>query len=210
MNPISSTSALPALVFYLMATLATFWAWSLPGEMFYSTRELVFAKGEYWRLISSLFLHGDIAHLLGNFIFFLIFGTLLYNYFGSLVFPIASVLGGLLTNIITLNTMAPNQGLLGASGIVYFMVAVWIGLYMALERRHSRGRRLIRALGVILVQFVPHTYEPQVSYLSHFVGFTLGILFSMIYFWIMKDKLLSHEVWEEISLPPSPLLQDPQ
>lgn len=194
---------MPALIFYLVACIATLWSWTKPSEIFHATQELVFNQHQYWRLVTSLFLHADTAHLIGNFIFFSIFGTLLFQYFGKISFPIASIIGGILTNVIVLKMMEPNQGLLGASGIVYFMFAVWIGLYIPLERRHSLNQRIFRALGFFLIQFVPHTYDPSVSYMSHFVGLGIGFVYAFGYFLINRHKLYSEEVWQETVIEPA-------
>ena len=47
--------------------------------------------------------------------------------------------------------------------------------------------------------FVPETFHANISYLSHFVGFLLGILWAIKYYYANKEKFLRAEVVEFVS-----------
>jgi rhomboid protease GluP len=176
-----------------------------------ATRQSVFAEGEYWRLLTTLFAHGDLGHIAANSFLFTILGFLLYGYFGSRVFPFSALLGGALTNLIILRTYPPQVSLIGASGVVYWMGGAWLVLYFLLSRQKNLTHRVLRTMGVSLVLFMPaETFAPNVSYRAHFVGFALGAAFGIAYFLLNRDKFRAAEVREwvvedddfEYDLPP--------
>jgi hypothetical protein len=68
---------------------------------------------------------------------------------------------------------------------------------MGLERKHSLGLRLFRALGVALIIFFPTTFLPQVSYRTHALGFALGFIGGLIYFFFRKEEFYKQEVYRE-------------
>lgn len=50
--------------------------------------------------------------------------------------------------------------------------------------------------------FVPsEAFDPSISYRSHFMGFTLGVLFALVYYWIRRDEFLSAEIYEPLEDP---------
>ena len=53
------------------------------------------AQGEYWRLFTSMFLHGSIFHLGFNMLYLWIFGNNVEDYFGPVKFVIFYVAAGL-------------------------------------------------------------------------------------------------------------------
>jgi rhomboid protease GluP len=106
------------------------------GDYFWVSGAAVFSDHEYWRVITALFTHRDIVHLLSNALMFFVFGWVLKAYFGYGVFPAASLLIGIVTNIITVAVYDPDIRLIGASGMTYGMAALWIVMYIRFD--HER------------------------------------------------------------------------
>lgn len=158
----------------------------------------VFEGHEYWRLWTALFAHSDVSHLLSNSLLFSVFSFFLYGYFGSFVFPFAGIAIGGLINFIVLKTLPWQTELLGVSGVVYWMGAVWLTLYYLLETRESHSKRLIKTVGIAMVLFIPETYHRDTSYLSHFLGFMFGLIFAFLYYWKKRPQFKKAEVVELI------------
>ncbi len=156
----------------------------------------VFSHHEYWRLFSAPLLHADLEHLTSNALFFAGLAYLLNGYFGFWIFPITSFLIGGIINLIVLQVYPPEVFVLGASGIVYFMAAFWLTLYFGIERGVSKIRRFINTTAFVTVLLVPEALQERVSYLSHTVGFALGVLVGVLYFFVNRKKIRSYEVWE--------------
>lgn len=160
----------------------------------------VFIEHEYWRAWSTNLAHSNEKHLLSNSFFFFIFSFFLSGYFNFLLFPLAAFFFGGVINFLVLRQMPETAVLIGASGIVYWMGAVWLSLYTLLETKLRLGQRLLRAAGVALALFFPtEAFDPQVSYQSHFLGFIFGILVGVIYYFFKRKEFLSAEVRELVS-----------
>jgi rhomboid protease GluP len=131
------------------------------------------------RAFGSLFIHADIGHLSSNLVLLIPFGWLLINYFGPLAFPVIAIIGGIITNIITIYIYKNDYyqtSLVGASGMAYAIVSQWIVLYLKWDRRYSLTERIIRSIGVAMMLLIPSQFSPKTSYLAHGVGFIVGII----------------------------------
>ncbi len=165
-----------AFLFALFYVFSVLYSGHRIGDNFWVSGAAVFSHHEYWRVVTALFTHRDIVHLLSNALMFFVFGWVLKAYFGYLAFPTASLLIGIVTNIITVALYDPDIMLIGASGMTYGMAALWIVLYIRFDQERRVPVRIFRAAGFALVMLLPSTIEPDVSYLAHAVGFVTGIL----------------------------------
>ncbi|MGE0173279.1 MAG: rhomboid family intramembrane serine protease [Oligoflexales bacterium] len=173
---------LPVAVFYFLAVAASIVHWRVPtwSEYLPVSQQSAFHRHEFWRLVTALFVHSDLVHLLSNTPLLIIFGWLLYGFFGALAFPIAAIAVGTLANALTVAFYPPEVWLIGASGMVYGMVGMWLTFYVALEKAYSVPMRIVRAVGFILVLLFPTTFEPTTSYLAHTFGFVLGVVAALV------------------------------
>lgn len=166
-----------------------FWSnWSGLVSYYPASPEQVFEQGQYWRLFTSIFVHADMKHLLSNSIGLCGLSYLLYGYFGWKVYPCLILGSGAVVTLIALTTYPPYTNLLGASGVVYLMAAFWLTLYVCLERRYSIGKRILRAMGFLLIVLIPTSYSPQTSYRTHAIGFGIGVLIAVVYFLANKNR----------------------
>lgn len=196
LNPLAYAVTATFLMLLVMANIF-FWRNDFNLEnLMTAIPQNVFEKHEYWRLWSALFAHADIEHLLSNAMLFSVFAYFLFGHFGSFVFPGAAFLFGGLINYIVLKSMPPTSELLGISGVVYWLGAVWLTLYFLLETRDGVSKRLIKTLGIALILFIPETYHRDVSYLSHFTGFVFGVIFALLYYWSRRQTFQKAEIIE--------------
>lgn len=164
-----------------------------------ATPEEVFGQGQIWRAWTTLFVHADAKHLLSNIFLFSIFGSLLASYFGAMVFPLWAFIFGGITNLFVLLDMSPNTQLIGVSGVVFWMGATWLALYLFLDRQKTLTQRILRSLGVGLVIFFPsEAFNPEISYKAHFYGFLLGLLFGSIYYLLNRRLFKTAEIEEAL------------
>ena len=185
-------------VFFVALSLFD-WSRGIPlRSLFSASFHEVFVSHEYYRLFTAVFVHASWDHVLGNAVFFVPFAALLANYFGLFVFPLLTLLAGVLINFIVVMLYPPEASVLGVSGVIYFMVAFWLVLYLGIERGMTIKQKVIRTLGLALVEFMPERFDANISYLSHGVGFALGIFFGAGYFYFFRKDFRSFEVWELI------------
>jgi len=195
--PRGSSGLVAAVTLFVtaVASVAHWQDWGGLGDSWMATRENVFQDGQYWKLLSTIFIHADTGHFLGNALTLAILSYLLWGYFGFLIYPLAAYAFGMLANALTLLTYAPHSGILGASGVVYWMAGFWVTLYFAIDRRYSIAGRLLRCVGFSLAIFAPTSYDVGVAYLTHGLGFALGILFGVAYFFARRKYFRSTEYY---------------
>ncbi len=168
----SSRSAVACFVLFVAFSIRH---WLVPSsETWWASGTQVFQNGEWWRTFTALFTHSDMGHLLSNAPLFLIFGWFLRAFFGWLAFPLASFAVGILSNVATLATYPAQTHLLGASGMLYGMVALWLVFYCKFATEYPFHIRMLRAVGVSILLLFPTTYQKNVSYMAHFAGFLIG------------------------------------
>lgn len=189
----SPQSVLVALVSYLILLIA----FIIDDRNMTANGFQVYEQGEYWKAFTTSLMHGDFVHLGHNTLFFIAFSVLLNFYFGFWVFPVLSFLVGGLINLIALKIYEPQITLVGISGVIYFMAAFWMTMFVMLERHMTLYKRVMITTGVSLILFFPEAFVKNVSYLAHGLGFGLGIVLAIIYFQLNRTKLRSHEVWVE-------------
>ena len=189
-------SSLVAAVSILVVMGFSFLFWSNYAgfaQQLPASGEQVFKQEQYWRLFTSIFVHADLRHMLSNSFGIVVLGYLLYGYFGYKAYPCMTLVFGAVITAISLATYNPRIYLLGASGVVYYMAAFWLTLYVCLERRFSVGKRLFRAIGFILIVLIPTSFNPETSYRTHAIGFGVGVIVAALYFRANKDRFRREE-----------------
>ena len=187
----------PSLWIYLLCILCTGFAHhSAVPAGFWVSNESIFSNHEYWRLLTALLVHADWGHLLANTPLLLIFSWYLRTYFGLIMFPTISIAAGVLTNLLTVYHYPESVRLVGASGMVYAMVAMWLVLYISFETRFTKITRFMRVSGFALVLMAPTTFKPETSYLAHGLGFLVGGVVGTVSLPFLKTpKHLPRELW---------------
>ncbi|AGH96664.1 rhomboid family intramembrane serine protease [Pseudobdellovibrio exovorus] len=194
----------PLVLFFLLYGIQALFEANIGGlqNLLMANSEQVFQQRQYWRLWTALFVHADFGHIASNSLLFFPLAYYLYGYYGFWLFPFLGIaLGGVL-NVFVLQGLAPQTNLLGISGVVYWMAAVWSMLYLMIERRDSWRRRIAKVALVTVVLLVPETYRPEVSYISHFWGYVGGVIVGWIWFRIHRRQFQEAEVYEDIVTEP--------
>jgi rhomboid protease GluP len=155
---------------------------------------LVFVHHQWWRAWTTLFAHADLSHILSNLLIFFPFSYYLIAYFGYLLFPLTGFFVGGLVNLVVLYTMPLHSTLVGVSGVVNWMGGAWLALSWLVDRRDSKMRRGAKIVAITIVLFIPDTFKPEISYLSHFLGYFAGMFSAVIFYFIFKRKILKEEV----------------
>ncbi len=156
----------------------------------------VLVEHEYWRLITAIGVHADLRHFASNAVFFIFFSYLLYGYLGFWIYPVSILVLGSLTHYLALLTYADNIHLVGASGVVYLMAGFWLTFNVLVQRTRSLAKRLMQAIGIGLLVLVPTNLSPEVSYRTHLIGCTIGVMAAMGYFQSRKERIRSLETIE--------------
>ena len=131
---------------------------------------------ELWRLVTSMFLHGDVLHLFSNMLSLLIFGSYIELSFSKLKFVLIYFISGFLGSLLTVFLLPLNTISLGASGAIFGLIGAALSILI-----FDRNNPLI-ILGLIYAfYFVVSSFSPGINYFAHIFGliggFASGILF---------------------------------
>ena len=127
-------------------------------------------NGDYWRLITCLFLHGGIVHLGFNMYFLAQLGPTAEQLFGNRGFLLIYFLGGLLGSLVELVLGNP---VLGASGSVMALIGALAGLGMS--RAGTWDNELTREMiKILLFVTVFGLIVGSVAHGAHVGGFIGG------------------------------------
>lgn len=129
----------------------------------------LFFSGFWWQIITSMFLHASITHILMNMIVLYQFGSILERYLGSIKFFILYFIGGILTSLLSLSYLFFSQvNLVGASGAICVLLG-----YMAYVDQYNRKGLLI---AVLVMSFAPLFLGLNIAWYAHLFGFGIGYL----------------------------------
>jgi rhomboid protease GluP len=133
----------------------------------------VLYNGEVWRLFTGMFVHANIAHIVGNMLFLFIYGLRAEDMFDVKEYLLIYFMSGLAGSLLTL-FLWPDILSVGASGAIFGM----IGATMVYLRR-AIGQSIITALMFVFFLFV-FNFGPNVNYLAHLGGLAVGLLIGYV------------------------------
>ena len=175
----------PPFILFLIAANVAMFAWEIAAgaladretiiEAGALVRERVLA-GEWWRLMSAMFLHGGFDHIFGNIVVLYIVGLACEHAFGgartAVVYFASGIAGGLLSM-----AMGPGPSV-GASGAIFGVIAaVIVVLYRWQDRFFVRDKRI----GFVLLiwagwQILTGLANPFIDNFAHLGGLAGGAL----------------------------------
>ena len=145
--------------------------------------QLIWEYGEYYRLLTAMFVHFGWTHLFFNVAGMFIFGTRIERYYGSGAFLAIYFVSGLSASVASLLL---TQGFsAGASGAVYgllgaaFVYTAYTKRLMDVINNHITLIYIIMGLGMGFIM-------PNIDYFGHIGGLLAGILLGYIMLKILK------------------------
>ena len=167
--------------FILIAINIIFYVYtSLEGGSFLNTNfEMIVAYGQvntsvlqgaYWQLLTSMFVHANIAHIAGNLLFLLIFGLRSEEMFSLPEYLSIYFLGGLTGNLLSLLLLEPNIPSVGASGAVFALFGA-----ATIYARRSLSQSIIGAL-IYAFFLLFLSSGPGVNNFAHIGGLVAGLV----------------------------------
>lgn len=171
--PIVSAIVLAHIVFFFM--------FSVPTPLFNNILKTLIGfnaaifQGEYWRLVTPLFLHLHIGHMIVNSVSLVLFGPALEKMIGKWMFLVAYIGSGILANVATLFLAIPMYSHLGASGAIFGLFGVYS--YLAFFHRHIINRQHAQIIfAVLTVGLMMTLATPHMNIIAHFFGFLSGAI----------------------------------
>jgi len=175
----------PPVTLALVGAIAAIFAVELALEILDSQEALLLAgalsrdavlAGEWWRVVTAIFLHGSVQHLVGNAVALYVLGMVCEHAFGRVQFATLFLATGIAGSLVSMLT---SQGpSVGASGAIFGLQGAAIVLFRA-----HRDRLLVRdrRIGVVLIVWAIYTIAqgvltPYVDNGAHVGGVIAGLL----------------------------------
>ena len=142
-------------------------------------------ENNWWRMITPIFIHFSLAHLVFNCLWIYILGEKIENFDGSFIFISLALFSGILSNFLQY-VMTHSSLFGGLSGVIYGL----LGFCMILEFESDQNRYdLPPALYLFMIIWLFMGFAGildlfgfgSVANFAHLGGLISGILFAMIY-----------------------------
>jgi membrane associated rhomboid family serine protease len=132
-----------------------------------------FTVAQPWRMITSLFVHGSILHILFNMYSLFILGPELERMVGRARYAALFLLSGLGGSVAVLLT-TPNSVVIGASGAIFGL----FGAYFVIARHLGGNSRQL--VIVIVINLVIGFIVPGIAWQAHVGGLIIGALVAFV------------------------------
>ena len=150
---------------------------------------LVLYRGEWWRLITAIFIHMGFIHFALNAFWLFYLGIDLEGVIGTKRFLIVFFISGLVGNVLSLFTLPLDVASGGASGGLFGIVGASLAIEGVLRRNMSKA--LMNALFLFLINSI----FPGVNIIAHFGGLAAGLILGYTYGKWLKKRLMDMSYW---------------
>ncbi|WP_291050019.1 rhomboid family intramembrane serine protease [Herbiconiux sp.] len=133
------------------------------------------APFEPWRMITSVFTHGSILHLLLNMYTLFIFGSGLERLLGRWRYLALYLISGLGGSVAVVLFASPLSAVVGASGAIFGLMGAFFVI-----NRHLGGSS-IQLVVLVGINLAYGFFVPGISWQAHLGGLAVGLLIALIY-----------------------------
>ena len=171
------------ILMYLFITLVGHEAFNFNPNVLYKYGALVNSNAmvqntDYLRIISSIFLHGGLLHLLFNMYSLYIIGPQLESFFGKIKYIIIYIVSGICGNLLSMLFLSDNTVSVGASGAIFGLIGALI--YFGYHYRVYLGGVIkSQIIPLVLINLFIGYMASGINNIAHIGGLIGGILISI-------------------------------
>ena len=133
---------------------------------------------ELYRLVTSVFLHGGLLHLLCNMYSLYVIGPQLESFFGKVKYTIIFIVSGIIGNLLSMAFLQDTYVSVGASGAIFGLLGAL--LYFGYHYRvYLSGVIKSQIIPLIILNLVIGFVATSINNLAHIGGLIGGVLVSM-------------------------------
>ncbi len=137
--------------------------------------------GEWWRLLSYMFLHGGIMHLLMNTYAMLYIGMFLEPLMGRFRFASAYVLTGICAGLMSI-VMHPFSVGVGASGAIFGLYGVFLSMLTTSHIERTMRKTMLRSIMFFVVLNLLYGLQGNTDNAAHIGGLLSGLAVGYVYY----------------------------
>lgn len=134
-------------------------------------------KGEWWRLLTAMFLHGGMTHILMNMLSLYIVGRGAEMYFDTKSYLSIYFFSGIIGGLVSLYMHPVSVGV-GASGAIFGVFGALAGFFLAhRDKIASHSKAFMKDFGIIIViNIVIGLSIPSIDVSAHIGGLIIGFI----------------------------------
>nr|WP_223155160.1 rhomboid family intramembrane serine protease [Alkalibacillus aidingensis] len=137
--------------------------------------------GEYWRLITPIFVHIGLMHFIFNSFSLILFGPALEVMLGKTKFILAYLTTGILANVATLFLAGPWYAHVGASGAIFGLFGIYLYLlFMRPELLDANSRQII--VLIVIFALLMTFLRTGINIYAHIFGLLAGLAMGPLLF----------------------------
>jgi len=175
--------AVTTVIYLLQLGTEKFFGTDIPALLGVKSNELILA-GQYWRLITPMFLHGSPLHIGFNMYALVIIGTGLERRFGHGRFLLLYVLGAIGGNVMSF-MLSPVDSLGASTAIFGLLGAEMVFFYQNREIFGKGARRALQNVITVAAINLVIGLSPGIDNWGHLGGLMAGLIFC----WFAGPKL---------------------
>lgn len=175
--PVVSSIIALNLIIYLLTLIPGF-----GEELIYAGMSVnaLIAAGEWWRIITSMFIHAGFTHVLFNMFSLFLFGPELEKIAGKTRFLTIYFLAGIFGEAATYLTQDPYYASVGASGAIYGIFGAFAALVYYTRNLFPQLKQII--LPLIVISVIMSFVTPNINIAAHLGGLVAGFVLGIVYF----------------------------
>lgn len=135
----------------------------------------VIERNYWWQLLTCMFLHAGISHLVSNLIGLVFSGTSVEQFYTRKQFLVIYFGSGLIGSFFTLVLNPLDTASLGASGAIFGLLGA--SLYIVIKT----DRNFLIYIGLYLVLFLYNSFQPGIGTWAHIFGLLSGFFFGYLF-----------------------------
>lgn len=139
------------------------------------------AGGEWWRLVTYIFLHGGAMHLLMNTFALLYIGMFLEPLMGRFRFASAYLLTGVCAGLMSIGVHGFSVGV-GASGAIFGMYGVFLSMLTTSHIQKTLRKTMLRSILFFVVLNLLYGLQGNTDNAAHIGGLLSGIIVGYVYY----------------------------
>lgn len=186
--PVISLIVFIHIVLYLVSALPIFpqlWVYEqLAGVNLY------IKEGEWWRLITPIFVHLGFAHFLFNSFSLVLFAPPLEKFLGKFKFSMVYLACGIAANIATYFLKPLTYNHVGASGAIFGLFGIYVGMTLFHKHLISRENKQV-IIPIVVIGLIMTFFQPGINLTAHLFGLLSGLVIA----WLLLPYMAKNKIY---------------
>lgn len=137
-------------------------------------------QGEYWRMLTSSFLHSGLMHIAFNMFALYFLGPVIEAALGRAKYLITYITLAVSSSVWVYWLSPVNTSSVGASGVVFGLLGMVL-VFMLRSKQDVTGLLILLAINAVL------SLRENISWQAHLGGFVMGLILAAVFVWAPRE-----------------------